>query len=256
MTQFFKINLSLNSRWEIRMIITVANNQEGIGRSTIAVNIAAVRRLVGRTVLLIDLDPKKSSFAWSEARNSANIQPQIPACVIKGKHFETKIAPLISGYNDVLIDTDWRNTKGAQDALSMSDMVIVPIRIGNDCVDDLKHVIRRVKVARRTNPDLWVLVVIVRTEGALPIAELDKIRNYIAKIPSTALAGTVIRERASLQQAFSEGRSIFEYKPADPHAVAEMHDLYRTQKMRRTCLPSLSRLQKNFGESRNATKAV
>lgn len=237
------------------MIITVANNREGVGRSTIAVNIAAVRRLVGRTVLLIDLDSKNSTFGWSEARNSANIQPQIPACVIKGKQFEEKIASLMTGYNDVLIDTGWRNTKGAQDALSISDMVIVPVRVGNDCVEDLKQVIRRIKVARRTNPDLWALVVVVRTEGALPIAELDKIRNYIAKIPSTTLAGTVIRERKSLQQSFFEGRSIFEYKPADPHAVAEMHDLYRAQKMRRTRLPSLSRLQKNFGESSDTTKA-
>jgi len=226
------------------MIITVANNREGIGRSTIAVNIATLRAMVGRTVLLIDLDPKKSSLEWSRARDSANIQPQIPARSIMGKHLEAEIGGMVSGYNDILIDATWRNTRGVQVALEIADMVVVPVVVDGDSVEDLKQVVRRIKVARRTNPDLWALVVITHAEGVLPISELDKIRHYIGKIPSAALAGTVIRKRGALQQAFSEGLSIFEYKPADPLAMAEMHDLYRAQKRRHARVPSLSQLQK------------
>ena len=133
------------------MIITVANNKEGVGRSTIAVNMAALRALVGRSVLLIDLDPKKSSFAWNTARKCADIQPPILACTMQGKHFEAEFKSQICGYNDIVIDTDWRNTRGTQAASAIADMAVIPIRIGDDSVSDLKHVIRRVKVARRTN---------------------------------------------------------------------------------------------------------
>jgi cellulose biosynthesis protein BcsQ len=129
--------------------------------------------------------------------------------------------------------------------LEIADMVVVPLAIDGDSVEDLKLVVRRIKVARRANPDLWTLVVITHAEGALPISELDKIRHYIGKIPLAALAGTVIRKRGALQQAFSEGLSIFEYKPADPLAMAEMHDLYRAQKRRHARVPSLSQLQKH-----------
>jgi chromosome partitioning protein len=236
------------------MIITVTSNKEGVGKSTIAVNMAALRALVGRKVLLIDLGSKKSSFEWSKKRNCANIQPQIPACSMKGRCFEMEIGGLMSGYNDVLIDTGWRNTKGAQAALKIADMVVVPIEIGDDSVDELKQVIRRIKAARRTNPGLWAVVVIARTEGTLVISALDKIRKYIAKIPSTALAGTVIHERMSLQHAFNTGLSIFEYQPGDSLAVAEMHDLYRAQKMRRARLPSLSRMQKSSLINSGASK--
>jgi chromosome partitioning protein len=227
------------------MIITVASNRVGAGKSTIAINIATLRTLVGRRVLLIDLDPKKSICRWSEARNGANIQPKIPACSIKGKHLRTEFERFTSRYNDVLIDTDWRNTTGKQTALEISDMVVVPIEVSDKGLVELKQMIRNIKAARRTNPDLWALVVIARAQDELRIGELDKIRNYVEKLPSTALAGTMIRERASLQQALSEGLSIFEYKPADACAIAEMHDLYRAQKMRRSGVPSLWRLLKH-----------
>jgi chromosome partitioning protein len=226
------------------MIITVAGNKEGVGKSTIAINVAALRTLVGHTVLLIDIDPKKSSFEWSEKRNDANIRPKISACSITGKHLKAEFERLAPGYNDVLIDTDWRNTKGSQDALELADMAVVLIQPGDDSLISLKQMVRRIKVARRSNPDLWALMVIVRAQDTPPICELDEIRRYLSKIPLATLAGTIIHERISVQKAFSEHLSIFEYKPADTRAIAEMHDLYRAQKMRRTALPSLARLQR------------
>jgi len=55
------------------MIITVASSSEGVGKSIIAVNVAVLRALVGRSVLLLDIDPKKSSFEWSKQRDDADI---------------------------------------------------------------------------------------------------------------------------------------------------------------------------------------
>jgi chromosome partitioning protein len=157
---------------------------------------------------------------------------------------KARFGDLRADYNDILIDTDWRDTTGNQDALELADMVIVPIAPGEGSVDSLKQMVRRIKIARRVNPNLWTLVVIVRAQQIVPLSELDAIRRYVGKLPATTLVGTVIHEHPSLQSAFAERLSIFEYKPADPRAVAEMHDLYRAQKMRRVVLPSISRLQR------------
>jgi len=226
------------------MIVTVSNNLEGVGRSTIAVNSAVMRSLVGHSVVLIDIDPKKASFEWSEARKRAGILPHIPACSIKSKHLKSQFAELSANYIDVVIDTDWRDTTGNATALELSDMVIVPITPGEGSVDNLKEMVRRIKIARRTNPNLWTLIVIVRAPKVVPLFELDAIRNYVGKLPATTLVGTIIRDHQSVQLAFAEHLSIFEYKPADARAIAEMHDLYRAHKMRRAVLPSISRLQR------------
>jgi chromosome partitioning protein len=225
------------------MIITITSNKNSVGTSTIAVNNATLRALAGRNVLLIDIDPKKTASEWCARRKNGNIQPAINVHAIKGKYLDAELTALTSNYNDVLIDTDWRNTTGRQVALERSDIVVVPIELGESSVDDLKQVVRHIKVARRTNPNLWTQIVLVRAQDKPSILHLDEVRSYVANLPLTALCGTIIREQASLQSSFVDGLSIFEYKPSDPRAITEMHDLYRAQKMRRAALPSLSRLQ-------------
>ena len=226
------------------MIITIASNCEDVGKSIIATNTAVLRTLVGRSALLIDIDPKRKSFEWAERRKQASVQPTIAASSLKGKHLKQKFAELSAKYIDVIIDTDWRNTTGNQVALELADMVIVPVAPGEGCVDNLKQMVRRIKAARKSNPSLWTLIVIVRAKQVVPIMELDSIRCYVDRLPSTALAGTVIREHLALHEAFSGNLSIFEYKPADQQAIAEMHNLYRAQKLRRAVLPSITRLQR------------
>lgn len=226
------------------MIITVASNVQGVGKTLIATNIAILRILAGHRVRLVDITPQQTCAKWCEERNASGTTPSIPVKSAKGKQLKEEFNGICAGYNDVIIDTDWRNSTGNLAALELSDMVVVPLMPGDGAVENLKPMIRRIKTARRTNPNLWALVVIARVPDSLSLFQLDAIRRYIAKLPSTTLAGTIIHERDTLAAAGAEHLSIFEYKPADARAIAEMHDLYRAQKMRRTALPSLSRLQR------------
>jgi hypothetical protein len=50
------------------MIIGVLNQKGGVGKTTIAVNLAPVCAASGKRVLLVDADPQGSSLAWSAAR--------------------------------------------------------------------------------------------------------------------------------------------------------------------------------------------
>jgi Mrp family chromosome partitioning ATPase len=88
------------------MIITIASNCEDVGKSIIATNTAVLRTLVGRSALLIDIDPKRKSFEWAERRKQASVQPTIAASSLKGKHLKQKFAELSAKYIDVIIDTD------------------------------------------------------------------------------------------------------------------------------------------------------
>jgi chromosome partitioning protein len=46
------------------MIIGVLNQKAGVGKTTIAINIAVLLAKAGARVLLVDADPQGSALAW------------------------------------------------------------------------------------------------------------------------------------------------------------------------------------------------
>lgn len=209
------------------MIITIANEKGGVEKSILANNLAALRAIDGRNVLLIDADPQKSSFTWSSERSAAGIKPKVPARAINGKGLQPKLENLTPRYNDIVIDTEGRDSMGSRSALIAARLVIIPIQPDQMDPASEKNLIARIDMARLFNPSLRVLFVIACAKDAPSIQEFAAVRLLVAKITAATLANTVIHEQAAIHSAFDEGLSISEYKPADMRAIAEMMNFYR-----------------------------
>ena len=106
------------------MIMTVGNTKGGVGKTTLAVELAIARALAGREVWLIDGDRQGTAAAAIAARAEAGRQPGIACanmpmvlpCVVK---FSSK-------WDDIIIDAGGRDSTALRAALILSDVLLVP----------------------------------------------------------------------------------------------------------------------------------
>ncbi len=207
------------------MIITVANESGGATKSMLADNLAALRTIGGRKVLLLDNDPQLPSVTWSGERQAGGSHPRVAARSITGKGLQPKLENLAYRYHDIVIDTESRDSLGSRSALIAAHVAIIPIDL--DRLEQLheEKLVARIGAARQFNPRLRILVVITCSEPAPAAEKIAVVKNFVGRIPAAQLFPTLIHSGDALRQAFQEGLSIFECQPADQSAINKMKAL-------------------------------
>jgi chromosome partitioning protein len=110
-------------------VIAVVNQKGGVGKTTVAMQMAGTISRRGNKVLVIDADPQGTSTRWAA---SANDKSPFPATVIglsaaQGKlHREVK--KFMDDYRYIIIDgPPASDSPIAQSALMIADLALVPI---------------------------------------------------------------------------------------------------------------------------------
>src|SRR5207237_10295270 len=90
------------------MLITLANQKGGTGKTTLATNLAEAFAADCRRVVLVDIDPQRSALEWAETR--PEVVPQIPVLSLQGTEdtWRRALAPLRETYEVIILDTGGR----------------------------------------------------------------------------------------------------------------------------------------------------
>jgi chromosome partitioning protein len=93
------------------MIVTVGNTKGGVGKTTLAVQLALARTLTGRDVLLVDGDRQGSAQTAMAIRAQASRKPGL-ACVQypEGRVLRDQVQHQARKYDDVVIDAGGRDS--------------------------------------------------------------------------------------------------------------------------------------------------
>jgi chromosome partitioning protein len=208
------------------MILLVGGEKGGTGKTTIAVNLAAMRALAGHDVLLIDADRQGTASLWAALRDEAGQQPRVTTVQKTGSNLHHEVQALAGKFADVVIDAGGRDSVELRAAMLVADVMLAPVKPSQFDAWTLATVEKLAADCRLVNPQLQVMALVNQASPNPAITEADDAREFVQELAGIALAQTVLRDRISYRKAAREGRAVVEHKPADAKAVAEISALY------------------------------
>lgn len=206
------------------MILTMGNTKGGVGKSTLALNLAIAKTIEGRRVWLIDGDRQGTTATAIAFRAQAGQLPFIECSHIPGgQALHEALGRRQGEFDDVVIDAGGRDSSALRAALAASHVVVVPFAPRSLDVWALADMAELVDEARKINPSLRALAVL---NGADPTgSDNDDAAAALASYPQITYIPHPIRRRKSFANAAGAGMSVLEARPKDAKAVQEVKAL-------------------------------
>jgi chromosome partitioning protein len=204
------------------MIIAVGNVKGGVGKTTLAVNLAISLSRSGRDILLIDGDEQQTAMAFTELRNTnLNGKAGYTAVALQGAAIRTQVRQLAPKYGDIVIDVGGRDTGSLRAALTVADTVLIPVQPRSFDLWGVDQTAELVKEAREINDHLRAITVLNAADAQG--RDNDDAATALRDIEGLEYAPTPIVRRKAFPNAAASGLSVLEHD--DPKAIDEFSRL-------------------------------
>lgn len=209
------------------MILTIGNTKGGVGKTTLAVQLAIARAMSGRDVWLIDGDRQGTATAAIAARAESGRQPGI-ACAQypDGTTLRSQVQQQRGKFEDIIIDAGGRDSTALRAALVLSDVLLVPFAPRSYDVWALEDMAALVDEARSVRDGLRAFAVLNLADAGEHSADNTEAAAAVADVPQFDYLPTPIRRRKAFSNAGGAGLAVAELTPRDAKACGELDALF------------------------------
>lgn len=203
-------------------IVALCGQKGGVGKSTIAVCLAAEALERGRRVLLVDADPQGTARMWGDAALGAG--KPAPTIVAMGATMVNpgQLDALIDSFEVVLLDCPGRHDATQRAALMLCDLAILPCGPSSADAWALASSMELVSTARQLRPDLRAVIAITKKR---PRTVLGRSAREDLAASGLPVLQSELCDRLAFQECVGFGLGVTTYAPKDPAAV-EVRALY------------------------------
>lgn len=212
------------------MIITIANQKGGSGKSTIAINLA-IKLLEAGNVLLMDTDSQRNIESFTNTREAREDVSSLKHFTLSNRtgDITQSLKQSLEIYQNIVIDTGGIDSIESRKAMLYADYLIIPTIPSPLDFDVLITMLNRAKEIKEINEKLNILLVINKVSPnpflAKEIADLNEAINTIQETNQVfKILDTILYNSISYKRSIGDGLSILEY--TDTKAKKEFENFF------------------------------
>lgn len=203
------------------MILLIAAEKGGVGKSTIATNLSVHLAHNGVDVVLLDTDGQATATRFVARRDEAGITPAVP-CVQRMGDVASTLRDLAHRYQVVVVDAGGRDSREMRSAMTIANLLLVPTRASQADLETFSKVNELIGLARGLNPVLKAVALLSIAPTNPAIHEVDDARELLAEFDQLELADTIIRDRKVYRDALLVGKGVIELDNSQARAEIQL----------------------------------
>lgn len=205
------------------MIITVGNQKGGVGKTTIATNLAVLSAMKNKNTLLIDADIQGSTMDFRSLRKDNLISVHAVQIVKPTIHTDIET---FNNFDNIFIDAGGRDSDTFRSAIMASNFLLIPVTPSPYDIwssEETFKVLRQARIYKSIKARVVLNQVIKNTNISRDVQEA---LNKIAKDYDLECCKTMLYSRVAYKESVSEGKGVAEYDPKSK-ADIELQELYK-----------------------------